>query len=708
MKAIGIDLGTTNSAAAFCEADRKEPRILSTSAGENLTPSVVGCQKGKVFVGRAAVNYAPKAPSDTVFSIKRLMGRTYQEDRVAQVRQRFNYAVVPAEDGTPGLRVRFGGQASTPVEISAMILRQVKDDATKALGEEVTHGVITVPAYFEERQRAATRQAGEQAGLVVKKIIDEPTAAAIAFGVQARPGGRHRILVYDFGGGTFDISILQMVKDSHGKDQFQVLQIEGDNWLGGDDFDRKIMDKIVDSVKGYGVDPTEDKKFLLLAKQEAEKAKKALSAQNDVDIVIPAALRTKTDMVDVELTIARTEFESMIREFVDRSMELVRKALQEQSLAPDDISDVLLVGGSTLVPLVYETVENCFGKDKVRRNVNPMECVALGASVLAATLQGVECPNPECKALNDDQAAECVRCKHALASARSVGDTGVTEVTAMSLGIAAVKGDQRDVFVPIIPKGTPYPLREPMKRSFAPTNERLIRVSVYEGDQKVASRNEEQGVIEFDLPTEIPASTAVDVSFNYDRNRQLTVTIKVQGTKFQKTETLRRDRPRTTPPPQQKEEEEEFWQDELQDTVAFVTRFVETYRGYMDAGQSAKIENDLRRAQQVLGLADEREGRRVNRLLQMHVFNSGLASQLFLAERAMDGAPPDVTQRLNVAVTELKEAHARGDGSRVQRIAGVVRTAVAQVLERRAGVKEVGDKQDFGGLLRLLSDQPSS
>lgn len=405
MKAIGIDLGTTNSVAAYCELGRRDPRVLATSAGENLTPSVVSLRRskrspdGERLVGRAALNYAPSAPEDTIFSIKRLMGRDFADPAIAQVRKTFNYKVVRGPNEDPRAHVEFGGATRTPIQISAMILGKVKEDAEKFLGEAVTHAVITVPAYFNEGQRAATREAGEQAGLVVKKIIDEPTAAAIAFGVQMQPGDRHRILVYDLGGGTFDISILQMVRDQQGRDQFQVMQIEGDNWLGGDDFDQRIVEKIIRSMKAeYKVDPSGDKKFLLLAKSKAEEVKRALSQAVEADIVIPAAYRTDQGvMVDVEATVTRDEFEGMIRSYVDKSMELVRKALAQQNLTPEDVSDVLLVGGSTLVPLVYQAVENVFGKGKVRRNINPMECVALGASVLAATLRGVECPNSQCK-----------------------------------------------------------------------------------------------------------------------------------------------------------------------------------------------------------------------------------------------------------------------------------------------------------------------
>jgi molecular chaperone DnaK len=710
MAVIGIDLGTTNSCAAYCRPGTRDPKILPTRAGENLTPSVVSFRRsrrdpnqGEILVGRAALNNASNAPEDTIFSIKRLMGRTYDEEKVADVRGKFNYTIEKAPGEDPGVRVKLGGKVYTPVEISAMILKQIKEDAERALGEEVTHAVITVPAYFEERQRAATRKAGELAGLVVKKIIDEPTAAAIAFGIRSLSGERHRVLVYDLGGGTFDISILQMVKDKEGRDQVQVLQTEGDNWLGGDDFDRKIVEKILDWVKGeYNIDLSADKSFLLLAKQHAEGAKRVLSEATATDIVIPSAVKTPDgQMVDVEVDLTREEFELMIAEYVDRTMELVQKALREQNLTPEDISDVLLVGGATLTPMVYETVEKFFGKGKVKRTINPMECVALGAAVLAATLKGIECP--ECRTVNDEEAAECVKCGASLAAARSVGDTSLTEVTTRSLGIAAVRGKKADVFVPIIPKGTPYPLREPRKAIFFPTSGRFIRVPVYEGDDPVASRNEEQGVIEYELPEEIDVSTPVEVSFNYDRNRQLTVTIWVQGTNLIKTETLRRDRPRTARPVAPVEEEEEFWQPELDHLISFIQGFLERYGQYMEANQRQRVEDDIKHAQQLLFFPDEVEGRRMVKMLQRHVFNSGLASQIFLAEHMMDRAEPDVSRRIGEAINEIRKAHTSGDMVRVQAITNALRPLVAQVMARRTGIKEL-DPENYGGLLRTLED----
>jgi len=639
MRAIGIDLGTTNSVAACCDAGGRNPRILSNSVGENVTPSAVCSKDGDTLVGRAALNYAHKAPESTVLSIKRLMGRDYVDDNLARVRDRFTYQVVPGPDEDPRAHVMINGRRIPPAEISATILRRIKDDASRTLGEEVTHAVITVPAYFNEGQRAATREAGEKAGLVVKKIIDEPTAAAIAFGMDARKDTRYRILVFDMGGGTFDISILQMVKDEQGGGQYQVMQIEGDNWLGGDDFDLRIVERMLRWVKDtYGIDPSQDKRFLLLAKRYAEEAKRTLSEAEVADIEIEGGVRGgQSGPLDVGVRLTRDELGSMIEEYVSRAMKLVQEGLGKQGLTPDDITDVLLVGGATLTPLVYRSVEGMFGSSKVRRNVNPMECVALGAAILAATLEGVECAS--CGAVNDESLKVCERCSSTLATARSVGSTKVGEVTALALGIEAVRGDQKDVFVPIIPKGTPYPLERPMKQPFLAIGERRIVVPVYEGDDPVASRNAEQGVVDFELPEKIDVNTPVDVSFNYDRDRVITVTISVGG-KFIRTETLRRNRARKPPPPQEERGDTvEDWEEELQQTVDFARTFLEQYGPFMQPAEGTKIETDIRKAEEVLAFPSETEGQRVTRVLQTDVFSAGLASQLFLADRATDSAP---------------------------------------------------------------------
>ncbi|MFD0507339.1 Hsp70 family protein [Streptomyces chiangmaiensis] len=507
------------------------------------------------MVGRAAVNYAELQPTDTIFSVKRLMGRDFADPVVKEAAGRLNYEVVTGEGDDPRVHVVLGGETCTPAEISRIILEKLKRDAERALGEEITHAVVTVPAYFRDAQRAATREAGQKAGLVVKKIIDEPTAAAIAFGLELSEQERKRVLVYDLGGGTFDISILQMTRDKTGRSHFQVLHFVGDNWLGGDDFDNKIVDLVMAEIAAEaGPTAAANKHLRLQVKRKAEEVKRALSqavsSEDEQDIIIPGAFKFPDGgLGDVETAISLGEFNRLVNPLVERTMDLVRGALADQGLTKEDITDVLLVGGSTLVPQVYKTVEAEFGAQKVRRDVNPMECVALGAAILAGTTEGIECPNSECKRTNEEDAQRCSNCGTSLAGAAPTQSAPqIYEVTGMSLGIGAVRGNQQDVFIPIIPRGTSYPLPEPMTRTFQATDGRRIRVPVYEGDSNVASKNHEQGVVEFDLPSEIDVDSRVEVTFNYDADRIVTVRIAVPGTDMVQSAALRTDTHRTPAP----------------------------------------------------------------------------------------------------------------------------------------------------------------
>jgi len=681
MKAIGIDLGTTNSAAAIGQPELK---VLPTRAGEPLTPSVVSfvkrrrSQDGEIVAGRQAMNNAVRDPANTIFSIKRLMGRVYGERQVEEVRRHATYAIgdpPPAEADDQGVRVLLNGQPYSPTEISALILRQVKADAELALGEPVTHAVITVPAYFEERQRKATAEAGERAGLKVINIIDEPTAAAIAFGV-GKERERHRVLVFDLGGGTFDISIIQMTGG-----QFSIMEIRGDNWLGGDDFDQSLVARIAAKIReDYGYDPAGDPIFQIKAKVEAQKAKIALSTQQGVDIFAPLLL-TLPDVgpVDVELEVSREEFEADIRPLVERTVALLLDALTGQSLTPDDITEVLMVGGSTAVPAVQAEVAKVFGPGKVKRHVNPMECVALGAGILAASarLEGEA----------DEAKAEGPR---------------LDQVTAMHLGIAAVRGNNPDAFVPIIDRGTPYPLTEPKRRIFFPTSEdqKLIRVPIYEGLSDVASLNEQQGLVEFPLPEAIDSSTAIEVAFNYDRNRLLTVGVRVVGnTDLFIEETLRRDRPRLQPAGAQSLKDD--WREDLQPSVRAGRHFRETYGDYMSAEDKRELGEAIEQGEQALEEDDRAAGEQAVLLLRNKIMGSGTASQIFIAERAMQDAPVEVQKLLAQAVAAVRSAHARGDKHGVEQLSSQLRLTVAQIVAQKAAIQRVEDRQDFKDMLRI-------
>jgi molecular chaperone DnaK len=681
MATIGIDLGTTNSVAAIGGA---EVKVLPSLQNETFTPSVVsfakrrGAAQGEIVVGRSALNNAVRDPANTVLSIKRLMGRVYGEDRVNEVRDRFNHCLAdPPEEhrDDQSVRVLLDETAYTPTEISAMILRQVKAGAELALGENVTHAVITVPAYFEERQRKATAEAGELAGLNVLEIIDEPTAASIAFGF-GKEDQRHRVLVYDLGGGTFDISIVQMTAGQYG-----VLEIAGNNWLGGDDFDATIVKRMVEWVKEeYSYDPSTDIVFLTKSKGEAERAKIALGVQQSYLISAPLMFRIPDiGPVDLELEITREEFENDIRPLVDETINLVKGALANQHLEPEDITEVLLVGGSTAVPLVQERLHEVFGLAKVRRHINPMECVALGAAIRAADA-----------ALNEEAGDDL----------QQVPRTRVQGVTPQHLGIAAVRGDNPDAFVPIIPKGTPYPLLEPKRRVFYPSeeNQTLIRVPVYEGLNERASLNEQQGVLEFPLPEGVGAATPIEVMFNYDANRLTTVTIRVVGTEQSYTETLKRDRARVRPT-NQKQNLIDDWQEELQPSIRAAKFFVETYGEYASHEDRQEAEEAIIQGEEALRQGNAAKGQSATLVLRNKILGSGTASLLFVAERAMQGLPAETSQILAQAVASLRTAHARGNEREVEQLSGHLRASVAQLMSQRAAVPQINDRGSYNDLL---------
>ena len=694
-KSIGIDLGTTNSVAAI---DEGHPRVLPTRMTEALTPSVVSYRKsreedkpGQILVGRVALNNAVNAPEETIFSVKRLMGRTYDDPKIQEVRDRFPYPILRAEDDSQGIRIPLGGHKYSPVEISRLILTQIVEDAKRALGAEVSHAVITVPAYFSESQRAATREAGEKAGLTVKKIIDEPTAAAVAFGID-HEGERHRVLVYDFGGGTFDVSVIQMVNR-----QFQVLAIRGDNWLGGDDLDREITNAITDWIKTQThFDPSSDKRYLMIAKQAAEKAKIALSGQDEVDIVVPAAVRTPDDgFIDVDMVLTRRQFERMIQKYVDRSLAAVRSVLESQQLMSEDITAVLMVGGSTAVPLVHRAVADTFGEEKVRHTLDPMQCVALGAAILAARLKSIECP--QCQTENSETAQQCQKCGHTLSTVQAVGEIGLGETTARNLGIQAVDREgHSDAFAIILPKGTPYPLRRPMERTFYTTAEKLIRVPVYEGDDPSASRNELQGVIEHTLPDDVRPNTPVSIQFNYDKDRVLTVTLRVhERDDLTVTQELQRDRPRASFEP-----EDDHWREELDGTANTADFFIQQFSDFLEPAQVKKTEADIAKARRAYAENNALVGKQVTQALRMTILGSGVASQLFLAERATEGADQKTAETLARAAKELKDAHRSGDRKRVEQISMGLQIAVARLFQERAQQTGQG-AQDYDGLLRM-------
>ena len=507
-RAIGIDLGTTNSVAAIKEGAIK---VLQNRESQDLTPSVVGMHKKQAVIGQLAIDRAALAPKETIYSVKRLMGRGFRDDQVQKVRSNYPYEIVEPGDGTDDdVRVMLDGKQYSPPQISSMILKKIKDDAEMRLGDQVEYAVITVPAYFTEKQKDATRKAGQLAGLKVQKILDEPTAAAIAFGVDnVGPDDSKTILVYDLGGGTFDVSVLTIVGGI-----FAQLNIEGNMWLGGDDFDHKIMDYVVQHVESvHGVDPRKDARFMIKLKEKAEQAKNTLSSMNWANITIPGVLKKEDgDLIDVELELSRSEFERMIASAVAESVELVRMAIKNagETMTPDQIDHVLLVGGSSFIPLVRKALATLFGEGKLLMNTDPMKCVAFGAAIVAAKwAEKVECPKGH---VNPGKNVVCDVCGEPLGA--SGGLDAAAEVTGMHYGVQA-KGDKFEI---IIPKGSSFPTKEPVKGRFVTPRDNLrrLRVPIYAGFDPVATKNELQATVWLELPDHVPANTPLEVAIALD------------------------------------------------------------------------------------------------------------------------------------------------------------------------------------------------
>jgi molecular chaperone DnaK len=507
-KVIGIDLGTTNSVFTIMK-DKID--ILQNKENEDSTPSVVSFYKNQILVGSKALDRIEQASEDTIFSIKRLMGRAFSDKEVQKVKEYVRYKIIKPTHGTENdVRVILGGKEYSPIQISSLILKKIKTDAEMRLSDKVEYAVITVPAYFTDKQREATWQAGRLAGLNVQKILDEPTAAAIAFGMdKLGPEDSKTILVYDLGGGTFDVSVLTVVGGVFAK-----LDNEGDMWLGGDDFDRKIMDLVLEKIKAeYGVDASQNTQFMVALKKKAEKAKIDLSSMTATDIVIIGVLKdSEGNLIDVELDITRDQFESMIADQVKRSVDVVRKALNEASNEPEQIDYVLMVGGSSSIPMVRRALVEIFGEKKVYMNIDPMKCVGIGAGILAQIIGEIqECPI--CGTKNPPFTKICQNedCRYPL---EIVGD-----VTAMPYGIQTVG----DLFEVIIEKGTPFPTQEPVIKTFrvSEDNLRRIKVPIFAGEKETASENEHQATVWLQIPENVKKGTPVEVALSLNDNGSL-------------------------------------------------------------------------------------------------------------------------------------------------------------------------------------------
>ncbi len=477
-KVIGIDLGTTNSVVAVMEGG--EPAVISNQEGSRLTPSVVAFTKdGEILVGHVARRQAITNPENTVFSIKRFMGRRY--DEVLEEIKKVPYKVVKAANGD--VRVEIRGKLYSPPEISAMILRKLKESAEAHLGDKVTQAVITVPAYFNDSQRQATKDAGAIAGLEVLRIINEPTAAALAYGLDKKAD--EQIAVYDLGGGTFDISILEI-----GQGVFEVKATNGDTHLGGDDFDQRVIDWIADEFKKENrIDLRQDRMALQRLKEAAEKAKIELSSTLQTEINLPFVTADATGPKHLVMTLTRARLEALVADLVERTIEPCRRAMKDADVTEEDIDEVILVGGQTRMPKVQETVKQLFGKEP-HKGVNPDEVVAVGAAIQAGVLAG------------------------------DVKDVVLLDVTPLSLGVETLGG----VTTVLIPRNTTIPTKKSETFSTAADNQTTVDVHVVQGERSLARDNRTLGRFQLSgIPPAPRGQPQIAVTFDIDANGILNV-----------------------------------------------------------------------------------------------------------------------------------------------------------------------------------------
>ena len=491
-KIIGIDLGTTNSCVAVLEG--KEPRIIENSEGDRTTPSVVGySDDDEILVGQSAKRQAVTNPENTLFAVKRLIGRQFDDDVVQRDIKMVPYKIVKADNGDAWVEVK--GQKMAPPQVSAQVLGKMKKTAEDYLGETVTDAVITVPAYFNDSQRQATKDAGKIAGLEVKRIINEPTAAALAYGMD-KSVGDSTIAVYDLGGGTFDISIIE-IADVDGEKQFEVLSTNGDTFLGGEDFDLRLIEYLADEFKKeHAMDLHNDPLALQRLKEAAEKAKIELSTSGQTEVNLPYITADNTGPKHLVIKVTQAKLESLVEELVERTLEPLRIALKDADVSVSKIDDIILVGGQTRMPLVQKKVTEFFGKDP-RKDVNPDEAVALGASIQAAVLAG------------------------------EVTDVLLLDVTPLSLGIETMGG----VMSALIEKNTTIPTQKSQVFSTADDSQPAVTIHVLQGERKQAVQNKSLGQFDLaDIPPAPRGTPQIEVSFDLDANGILNVSAKDKAT----------------------------------------------------------------------------------------------------------------------------------------------------------------------------------
>ena len=497
-KIIGIDLGTTNSCVAILESGK--PKIIENSEGDRTTPSVVAYTENETIVGQSAKRQAVTNPENTLYAIKRLIGRKF-DGEIKKEAESTPFKIIKADNGDAWVEVK--GEKLAPQQISAQVLTKMKKSAEDYLGHEIKEAVITVPAYFNDSQRQATKDAGKIAGLEVKRIINEPTAAALAFGMDKKTGDQ-KVAVYDLGGGTFDISIIELA-EIDGEKQFEVLSTNGDTSLGGEDFDNVLIDHLVSEFKKeQNFDLTQDSSAIQRLKEAAEKAKIELSSNQQTEINLPYITADSSGPKHLLLKLTRAKLESLVADLVSKTIEPVKTALNDAKLSTSEISDVILVGGQTRMPLVQEKVKEFFGKDP-RKDINPDEAVAAGAAIQGAVLAG------------------------------DVTDILLLDVTPLTLGIETMGG----VMTPLIEKNTTIPTNKSQIFSTAEDNQTAVTVNVVQGERKQAKDNKQLGLFNLDgIPAAPRGMPQIEVSFDIDANGILNVSAKDKATNKEQSITI--------------------------------------------------------------------------------------------------------------------------------------------------------------------------